>query len=157
MKTYRAAGAVKPSRFAGGLTALAALAAPALPASAEAALSFKPDSACFDAEGNVSSLSDAFSCGKVSGSVRALYYTTHNAYFAKGFNQDTVSYGGFVKYETAPLYGFNVGVSGLFLRGIDHPPEDRVISDIGDNHKEYFAGDAALKAGGKDNTMNQFG
>lgn len=30
-------------------------------------------------------------------------------------------------------------------------------SDIGDNHKEYFAGDAALKAGGKDNTMSQFG
>lgn len=29
-------------------------------------------------------------------------------------------------------------------------------SDIGDNHKEYFAGDAALKAAGKDNTMNQF-
>lgn len=29
-------------------------------------------------------------------------------------------------------------------------------SDIGDNHKEYFAGSAALKAGGKDNTMNQF-
>ena len=30
-------------------------------------------------------------------------------------------------------------------------------SDIGDDHKEYFARDAALKAGGKDNTMNQFG
>ncbi|PHP67567.1 isocitrate lyase [Zhengella mangrovi] len=29
-------------------------------------------------------------------------------------------------------------------------------SDIGDDHKEYFAGDAALKAGGKENTMNQF-
>ncbi len=29
-------------------------------------------------------------------------------------------------------------------------------SNIGDDHKEYFAGDAALKAGGKDNTMNQF-
>ncbi|MES2821441.1 MAG: isocitrate lyase [Pseudomonadota bacterium] len=29
-------------------------------------------------------------------------------------------------------------------------------SDIGDAHKEYFAGEAALKAGGKDNTMNQF-
>jgi isocitrate lyase len=29
-------------------------------------------------------------------------------------------------------------------------------SDLGDDHKEYFAGDAALKAGGKDNTMNQF-
>lgn len=29
-------------------------------------------------------------------------------------------------------------------------------SDVGDDHKEYFAGEAALKAGGKDNTMNQF-
>lgn len=27
---------------------------------------------------------------------------------------------------------------------------------IGDNHKEYFAGDNALLAGGKENTMNQF-
>ncbi|MBV1933246.1 MAG: isocitrate lyase [Parvibaculaceae bacterium] len=30
-------------------------------------------------------------------------------------------------------------------------------SDMGDDHKEYFAGDAALKASGDDNTMNQFG
>ncbi len=30
-------------------------------------------------------------------------------------------------------------------------------SDLGDDHKEYFAGEAALKASGKDNTMNQFG
>ena len=30
-------------------------------------------------------------------------------------------------------------------------------SDIGDDHKEYFARDAALKAGGIHNTMNQFG
>ena len=29
-------------------------------------------------------------------------------------------------------------------------------SDMGDDHKEYFAGDAALKAAGEDNTMNQF-
>ncbi|MGR6328622.1 isocitrate lyase [Sphingomonas sp. XXL09] len=29
-------------------------------------------------------------------------------------------------------------------------------SDIGDDHKEYFAGEAALKAGGAHNTMNQF-
>ena len=29
-------------------------------------------------------------------------------------------------------------------------------SDLGDDHKEYFSGDAALKAAGKDNTMNQF-
>ena len=29
-------------------------------------------------------------------------------------------------------------------------------SDMGDDHKEYFAGEAALKAAGDDNTMNQF-
>jgi isocitrate lyase len=29
-------------------------------------------------------------------------------------------------------------------------------SDLGDDHKEYFAGEAALKAGGLHNTMNQF-
>jgi isocitrate lyase len=29
-------------------------------------------------------------------------------------------------------------------------------SDLGDDHKEYFSGEAALKAGGKLNTMNQF-
>jgi len=27
---------------------------------------------------------------------------------------------------------------------------------MGDDHKEYFAGEAALKAAGEDNTMNQF-
>ena len=30
-------------------------------------------------------------------------------------------------------------------------------SDLGDDHKEYFAGEAALKAGGAHNTMTQFG
>ena len=30
-------------------------------------------------------------------------------------------------------------------------------SDMGDDHKEYYAGESALKASGKDNTMNQFG
>ncbi len=29
-------------------------------------------------------------------------------------------------------------------------------SNIGDDHKEYFSGEQALKASGKDNTMNQF-
>jgi isocitrate lyase len=34
--------------------------------------------------------------------------------------------------------------------------QDMAGTNIGDSHKEYFSGDAALKAGGKDNTMNQF-
>lgn len=34
--------------------------------------------------------------------------------------------------------------------------QNMVSSDMGDDHKEYFSGDQALKASGKDNTMNQF-
>jgi isocitrate lyase len=29
-------------------------------------------------------------------------------------------------------------------------------SDLGDDHKSFFAGDKALKAGGTNNTSNQF-
>ena len=35
--------------------------------------------------------------------------------------------------------------------------QDMAGSNMGDDHKEYFSGDAALKAAGEDNTMNQFG
>ena len=35
--------------------------------------------------------------------------------------------------------------------------QDMAGSSIGDDHKEYFSGDQALKAEGVDNTMNQFG
>ncbi|MDR5859329.1 isocitrate lyase [Halomonas eurihalina] len=35
--------------------------------------------------------------------------------------------------------------------------QDMAGSNIGDDHKEFFHGEAALKAGGQDNTMNQFG
>ena len=34
--------------------------------------------------------------------------------------------------------------------------QDMAGSNIGDDHKEYFSGDQALKASGEDNTMNQF-
>ena len=34
--------------------------------------------------------------------------------------------------------------------------QDMAGTHIGDDHKEYFSGQGALKAGGKDNTMNQF-
>jgi len=35
--------------------------------------------------------------------------------------------------------------------------QDMAGSNIGDDHKEYFSGEQALKASGEDNTMNQFG
>ena len=41
--------------------------------------------------------------------------------------------------------------------GAPIPREPSWRSDIGDDHKGYFAGEAALKAGGVHNTMNQFG
>ncbi|HBZ48926.1 MAG TPA: isocitrate lyase, partial [Halieaceae bacterium] len=34
--------------------------------------------------------------------------------------------------------------------------QDMAGSNMGDDHKEYFSGEAALKASGADNTMNQF-
>jgi isocitrate lyase len=34
--------------------------------------------------------------------------------------------------------------------------QDMAGSNLGDDHKGYFSGEQALKAGGKDNTMNQF-
>tara|TARA_B100000686_G_scaffold82395_1_gene89036 strand:- start:11331 stop:12935 length:1605 start_codon:yes stop_codon:yes gene_type:complete len=40
------------------------------------------------------------------------------------------------------------------LASVKH--QDLAGSTIGDEHKEYFSGDNALLAGGKDNTMNQF-
>jgi isocitrate lyase len=40
------------------------------------------------------------------------------------------------------------------IQSVKH--QDMAGSNIGDDHKEYFAGDQALKAGGAHNTMNQF-
>lgn len=91
------------------------------------------DASCHYGANGVDNLGDFFTCGTVSGSIRSLYYSTHNAYFAKGFNQDTISYGGSLKYETAPLAGFRLGVSGIFLRGINHGDNSHTISDIGQN------------------------
>ncbi|MEM8541601.1 MAG: isocitrate lyase, partial [Pseudomonadota bacterium] len=56
------------------------------------------------------------------------------------------------------MLGYVAGVQRKELRqGIACVKHQNMAgSDIGDDHKEYFAGEAALKAGGKDNTMNQF-
>ncbi len=56
------------------------------------------------------------------------------------------------------MLGYVAGVQRRELReGIACVKHQNMAgSDMGDDHKEYFAGDAALKASGKDNTMNQF-
>lgn len=62
-------------------------------------------------------------------------------------------------FGDAGMLGYVAGVQRKEIRqGIACVKHQNMSgSDMGDDHKEYFAGDAALKAGGKDNTMNQFG
>jgi len=62
-------------------------------------------------------------------------------------------------FGEAGMLGYVAGVQRREIRqGIACVKHQNMAgSDIGDDHKEYFAGEAALKAGGKDNTMNQFG
>ncbi len=61
-------------------------------------------------------------------------------------------------FGEAGMLGYVLGVQRQEIRqGIACVKHQNMAgSDIGDDHKEYFAGEAALKAAGKDNTMNQF-
>ncbi len=62
-------------------------------------------------------------------------------------------------FGDAGMLGYVLGVQRQEIRqGIACVKHQNMSgSDIGDDHKEYFAGEAALKAGGAHNTMNQFG
>lgn len=62
-------------------------------------------------------------------------------------------------FGDAGMLGYVLGVQRPEIRqGIACVKHQNMSgSDIGDDHKEYFAGEAALKAGGANNTMNQFG
>lgn len=61
-------------------------------------------------------------------------------------------------FGAAGMLGYVAGVQRKEIRqGIACVKHQNMSgSDIGDDHKEYFSGDAALKAGGSHNTMNQF-
>lgn len=62
-------------------------------------------------------------------------------------------------FGEAGMLGYVAGVQRKEIRqGIACVKHQNMAgSDMGDDHKGYFSGDAALKAGGTDNTMNQFG
>ena len=62
-------------------------------------------------------------------------------------------------FGEAGMLGYVLGVQRQEIRqGIACVRHQNMAgSDIGDDHKEYFAGEAALKAGGAHNTMGQFG
>jgi isocitrate lyase len=61
-------------------------------------------------------------------------------------------------FGTQGMLGYVAGVQRKEIRqGIACVKHQNMSgSDLGDDHKEYFSGEAALKAGGKHNTMNQF-
>jgi isocitrate lyase len=61
-------------------------------------------------------------------------------------------------FGAAGMLGYVAGVQRQEIRqGIACVKHQNMSgSDIGDDHKDYFAGEAALKAGGTHNTMNQF-
>ncbi len=61
-------------------------------------------------------------------------------------------------FGEAGMLGYVLGVQRQEIRkGLPCVKHQNMSgSDIGDDHKEYFAGEAALKAGGVHNTMNQF-
>jgi len=61
-------------------------------------------------------------------------------------------------FGDAGMLGYIAGVQRQEIRqGIACVKHQNMSgSDVGDDHKEYFAGAAALKAGGANNTMNQF-
>ncbi len=61
-------------------------------------------------------------------------------------------------FGEAGMLGYVAGVQRREIReGIACVRHQNMAgSDLGDDHKEYFAGEAALKAGGAHNTMNQF-
>ncbi len=77
-------------------------------------------------------------------------------YHTAALSTDTLAKGYFGD-EGMLAYVFNVQRQEIRngLACVKH--QDMAGSNIGDDHKEYFSGSQALKASGKDNTMNQFG
>ncbi|RLM31220.1 OprD family outer membrane porin [Brenneria salicis] len=88
---------------------------------------------CQQSDSGVANFTAMFTCGTVHGTFRTLYYSTHNAYFVKNNNQDTASYGGSIKYLTAPYLGLSFGVSGILQRGLWHGDDSRMVSELRDN------------------------
>lgn len=84
------------------------------------------------ADDSADSLTEMFTKGSTHGTFGVLSYSTHNAYFAKGYHQDTTSYGGYANFYSAPYLGFSFGVGGYVQRGI-HRDHDHLVGELGNN------------------------
>ena len=74
------------------------------------------------------SIQNAFLCGKFTGRLNTLYYSTHNAFFDPNINQDTITTGGLIKYETQVVSGLTAGISyaGQWRLDDKHPSKVEV-------------------------------
>lgn len=90
---------------------------------------FNLEQNCATGEYGVDQFSKMFTCGSVHGAIKTLYYSTNNAYFS-GFNQDTTSAGGYIKYETAPFYGFQLGASYDLQRRLDDEKGNNEVGEL---------------------------
>lgn len=91
------------------------------------------------------SLLELFTKGHFSGNFRTIYFSSRNAFFTPGMNQDTASYGGKLGFTTASLYGFSVGVSGFVQRSMAHSDNPEYVNSylgpnitaIGETYLQY--------------------
>lgn len=66
----------------------------------------------------VENASAALTCGGVHGALRTAYYSLNHAYFGPK-SQDTAVAGGYIRYETAPLYGAQLAIGYNLQRRLD--------------------------------------
>ncbi|MDM1020102.1 hypothetical protein QSV37_07245 [Acinetobacter sp. VNK23] len=91
---------------------------------------FNLDQDCQIKDNSVQLLGQALSCGSVHGVVKATYYSLNNGYFVNNLNQDTVTAGGYVKYETAPFYGIQAGVGYDLQRRLDDKDQKPEVPEL---------------------------
>jgi len=88
------------------------------------------------------SFTEMFTKGSFNGTASLMNFSTHNAYFARGLNQDTTAYGANVNFYSAPYKGFTFGVGGYIQRGIDRN-DNHLITELGNNQNNI--GEAWLR------------
>ncbi len=91
---------------------------------------------CKVQDNSVKSVQEMLGCGAIHGTVKTAYYSLNNGYFVNNLNQDTVAIGGYIKYETAPLYGVQAAIGYDLQRRLDEKNKNDEVSEL----KEYRDG-----------------
>jgi len=62
--------------------------------------------------------------------VKSTYYSLNNGYFVDNLNQDTVTIGGYVRYETAPFLGVQAAVGYDLQRRLDDKNQNDEVDEL---------------------------